>query len=223
MKKARMSVTASRRLAVVSILAAGFLVAGNAPAWADRDERQGRQESSKDGRYNKKSERRGDHRQQQVTVVRELPRGYRTVVVNRSPYYVHEHRYYTRGPGGYIMVAPPVGALVATLPVGSLRVTIGGNFYFQTGDVYYRPARGGYTVIAAPFPAAPVHSSAVMVWTSTLNVRSGPGENFPVIGQAWQGETLFVNGQSPGWYYVQSASGAFGWIMSSYTHPLAAG
>lgn len=62
-----------------------------------------------------------------------------------------------------------------------------------------------------------------MVWTSALNVRSGPGEHFPVIDRAWQGETLGVNGNAPGCYYVLLPNGASGWVMSVYTRAPASG
>lgn len=152
MTKTRMSVKASSRIAVVSLLAAGVLLAGNTPSWADRGGRQEnryeqrqdyRNDSRRDGRY----EKRNDHQRHKVTVVRELPRGYRQVVVNKTPYYVHEHRYYSRVHNGYALVAPPVGAVFATLPFGSVSVTIGGNFFYRTGDVYYRPAPRGYVVV----------------------------------------------------------------------------
>ena len=39
MKESRMAKSVSGRLVVVSLLAAGFLLAGNAPSWADRDGR----------------------------------------------------------------------------------------------------------------------------------------------------------------------------------------
>jgi hypothetical protein len=155
MTKTNRSIKASNRIAVVSLLAAGFLLAGSGLAWADRDGRRDWQEHRyeqrhdyrKDGRHDGRYERRGDHRQHKVTVVRELPRGYKTVMVNRTPYYVHEHRYYSRVPNGYVLVGPPVGAVFATLPFGSISVNIGGNFFYRTEDVYYRPTPRGYVVV----------------------------------------------------------------------------
>jgi Ni/Co efflux regulator RcnB len=159
MKRTSMSVATSGRLVVVSLLAAGFLLAGNSPSWADRDGRRDRQEnryeqrhdnwkdSRHDNRHDSRFEKRGDHRKHKVTVIRELPRGYRTVVVNRTPYYIHEHRYYSRVHNGYALVGPPVGAVFATLPFGSISVNIGGNFFYRTEDVYYRPTPRGYVVV----------------------------------------------------------------------------
>jgi hypothetical protein len=159
MTKTRTSVAASGRLVLVSLLAAGFLLAGSGLSWADRDDRRDRQEnryeqrqdnwknSRYDNRHDSRFEKRGDHRKHKVTVVRELPRGYKTVVVNRTPYYVHEHRYYNRVHNGYALVGPPVGAVFATLPFGSISVNIGGNFFYRTEDVYYRPTPRGYVVV----------------------------------------------------------------------------
>ena len=159
MTKTRMSVAASGRILVVSLLAAGFLLAANSPSWADRDGRRDRQDnryeqrqdnwknSRHDNRRDSKFDKRGDHRKHNGKVVRELPRGYKTVVVNRTPYYVHEHRYYSRVHDGYALVGPPVGAVFATLPFGSISVNIGGNFLYRTEDVYYRPTPRGYVVV----------------------------------------------------------------------------
>jgi hypothetical protein len=159
MKKTRMSVAASGKILVVPFLAAGLLLAGNSPSWADRDGRRDRQENRyeeryenrkdnrHDNRHDSRFEKRGDHRKHKVTVVRELPRGYRTVVVNKTRYYEHDHRYYCRVRDGYALVAPPVGAVFASLPFGSIRVNIGGNFFYQDEDVYYRPTSRGYVVV----------------------------------------------------------------------------
>jgi hypothetical protein len=222
MKKTRMPLTSLGRIAVVSFLSTGLLFAGSDFSWADRGSDRGRHENRYQERYDSRH-KKSDHSRQKVTVVRELPRGHRSVVVNKTRYYVHDHRFYTRGHGGYVLVRPPVGAVVATLPIGTVRVSIGSTFYFLSSDIYYRPTPRGYAVVAAPLPAVPVHTEAVMVWTATLNVRTGPGQHFPVIGQAWQGETLIISGYAPGWYHVLLPNGASGWVMSSYTRSLAAG
>jgi len=223
MKMTRVSAAASWRFMVASFLAVGLVLAGSIPARADRDDRPGREESRYEKRHEGKHDRRDDRWDRKVTVVRELPRGYRTVVVNKVRYYEHDHRYYTKASDGYLLVSPPVGAFVATLPLGSVSLTIGGNFFFRDGDVYYRRANRGYAVVAAPLPTASRHSEAVTVWTKALNVRSGPGEHFPVVERAWRGETLVVSGHAPGWYCVRLPNGAAGWVMSNYTRPLAAG
>jgi uncharacterized protein YgiM (DUF1202 family) len=55
------------------------------------------------------------------------------------------------------------------------------------------------------------------VTTHTLNVRSGPGMNFPVINYAYRGNLLTINGKASGWLYVQLPDGQFGWVMAKYT------
>lgn len=158
MTKTGMSVKASSRVAVVSLLAAGLLLAVGTPAWADRGDRgdrHGRQDHRyeqkfdhrRDGRHDNRYDKRDHYRGHKGTIVRDLPRGYRKVVVNKTPYYVHDHRYYSRVHNGYALIAPPVGSVFATLPLGAVNVTIGGNFFYRTGDVYYRPAPRGYVVV----------------------------------------------------------------------------
>jgi len=65
----------------------------------------------------------------------------------------------------------------------------------------------------------------VSVRVKTLNVRSGPSFNHPVITQAYRGELLSVYGHSiysPRWFYVQLPSREFGWVVSRFTSPLSA-
>lgn len=168
MTKTGMSVKASSRMALVSFLAAGLLLAVGTPAWSDRGDRHDNRyeqkfDHRKDGRHDNRYEKKFDHRKDgrhdgryekrdhyrghKVKVVRDLPRGYRKVVVNKTPYYVHEHRYYSRVHNGYALIAPPVGSVFATLPFGAVNVTIGGNFFYRSGDVYLRPAPRGYVVV----------------------------------------------------------------------------
>lgn len=185
------------------------------------------QQSPPSGQYRQQQQSRpaGQYRQQQpMTMVRQLPPGHRKMVVRNQHYYVHNHRFYTHGPGGYMVVRPPVGAVVPALPGLSVRVSIGGAAYFRYDDVYYRPAPRGYIVVDAPrYYPAPVYSHMVKVWVSTLNLRSGPGTQFAVIGQTWRGQHLTVIGQAPGWYQVLLPGGGTGWVMSQYTRTLATG
>lgn len=60
--------------------------------------------SSRDGynRYDRYDSRRG-----QVTVIRELPRGYRTVTHRGTRYYQHNNVYYQQQGSGYVIVRSP--------------------------------------------------------------------------------------------------------------------
>lgn len=50
-----------------------------------------------------------------------------------------------------------------------------------------------------------------------LNVRSGPGLDEEVIGQANLGEVLGVIGAAPDWLYIITEEGRRGWVMTEYT------
>ncbi len=52
---------------------------------------------------------------------------------------------------------------------------------------------------------------------TAINVRGGPGTNYPIIGSAQPGETLTVTGQAYdcGWLAITTPAGAAGWVSGS--------
>ena len=164
-------------------------------------------------------------------VVERLPSGYRDVWVGRNRYFHHDGVFYRRGPSGFIVVEPPFGALVFSLPLGAAALLIGGITYYLCEGIYYRSVPGGFEVVEPPdkpvvkevSPVVPSKESVgetVTVTVPLLNVRSGPGSNFPVIFQAHEGELLIVHGYAPDWLYVTSKDNEFGWVMLRYTSSL---
>jgi len=63
-------------------------------------------------------------------------------------------------------------------------------------------------------------SSQVKVTADRLNVRSGPGTNYTIIGGLQQGTIVPVLGASGSWYNVKLSTGATGYIASWYTEPV---
>lgn len=61
----------------------------------------------------------------------------------------------------------------------------------------------------------------VKITEQQVNVRSGPGLDSTVIGQAKAGQTVDVIGAAPEWLYIRTGAGQYGWIMSQYTMELA--
>jgi cell wall-associated NlpC family hydrolase len=51
---------------------------------------------------------------------------------------------------------------------------------------------------------------------SRLNVRSGPGTNYGIVGKANNGEVLQLLELSNGWYKVKLSNGTVGWVTSQY-------
>ncbi len=147
---------------------------------------------------------------------------HRSIRVGRFTYYFHQGHFYRRGPRGYLSVRAPFGAMVMSLPLGSVRVTVGGLDYWMADGIYFRPELQGYRVVTAPLlPAS--GQGAIAVEVPSLNVRSGPGLDFPVVAQAVQPEVLAVIGNAPGWYYVQLPDREVGWVMARFTRPLPQG
>ncbi|BBO75257.1 hypothetical protein DSCW_26740 [Desulfosarcina widdelii] len=162
-------------------------------------------------------------------VLHKMPPDHRTVNVGNSRYYFHGGAFYQQRPGGFFPVHAPVGAVVFSLPVGAMALLVGGITYYLYNDVYYRRAQQGYVVVEQPsevvavketsavVPSQQITGETVTITAALLNVRSGPGLNFPVVQQIRQHETVAINGYAPEWLYVQLPDGSFGWVMLKYT------
>ncbi len=165
-------------------------------------------------------------------VVRQLPPGHGVYRHDGARFFFSGGYWYRPHPHGFMVVRPPVGLFVAALPIGFATVMLGGLTYYTYADVYYRPAPGGYVVVTPPAaevvvdPSTPPVSdpmvaaaASVTVVSATLNMRSGPGYNFPVVAVLSQGVNLLVLGNAPGWLQVRTDSGQTGWVAQSYTAP----
>ena len=165
-------------------------------------------------------------------VVRHLPPDHGVYRHHGSRFYFGGGHWYRPHPRGFMVVRPPVGLFVAALPIGFAALALGGMTYYTYADVYYRPAPGGYVVVQPPAevvalaPSTPPFSdpsvaaaASVTVISATLNLRSGPGYNFPVVAVLSQGTNLLVLGNAPGWLQVRTEAGQTGWVAQSYTAP----
>lgn len=71
------------------------------------------------------------------------PRGYRTVYVGSAPYAYYGGTFYQPASSGYVVVAPPVGAVVPMLPPGAVVTTVNGVTVYVVNNVYYQPVFAG--------------------------------------------------------------------------------
>ena len=67
-------------------------------------------------------------------------------------------------------------------------------------------------------PSGPFN--AVIGGASAVNVRNGPGTNYPVIGQVFQNQGVSVAGCGGGWCQIYLSNGV-GFVSQSYIHPVA--
>lgn len=72
-----------------------------------------------------------------------LPRGYVSLQFGEEPLYFHDGVFFEPRGGEFIVVGPPVGAVVPYLPGGAQWVNRGGVRYAMYRDVYYRPTFRG--------------------------------------------------------------------------------
>ena len=80
-------------------------------------------------------------------VVKTLPRGHAKVVVRGVTYHSHGGVFYRPQATGWVVVAPPMGAVLTALPPGARLVRVKGVRYHLHNGVHYRPMlRNGVSV-----------------------------------------------------------------------------
>jgi hypothetical protein len=72
---------------------------------------------------------------------------YTEVMVGGSRYYYDNGLYYTGGPGNYIVVEAPVGAVIYREPAHYQQVEINGGVYYKSHNTYYRRSGRSYEVV----------------------------------------------------------------------------
>lgn len=162
-------------------------------------------------------------------IIKVLPPARKVIVFRDKRYFFHNGVFYKRVPGGFVVVKPPVGIIIVRPRVRFKTIWIGGVLYYYYGGIFYRRVPGGFIVVAPPpgvviaeEPPTLVQpeetaSGEVSVTVARLNVRSGPGLNYPVIDQVEANTRLKVKGKSPGWFFVELPDGKLGWVMKKYT------
>ncbi|MBI3764669.1 MAG: SH3 domain-containing protein [Chloroflexi bacterium] len=79
------------------------------------------------------------------------------------------------------------------------------------------PGSGGGGASGAPLLPAPLNIGDIAkTSTQLLNVRSGPGLNFPVIAQYTAGHFVTVLDKHDAWRYVQFNDGTKGWVNAQF-------
>ena len=86
------------------------------------------------------------------TVTRSLPADYRPYYRGGRRYYFHGGVWYAPRDGGFIVVRPPVGLVIAVLPLYCSTVWFGGVPYYYANNLYYtaQPDQSGYAIVDPP-------------------------------------------------------------------------
>ena len=93
-------------------------------------------------------------------VIRQLPPNHQVIVVDDATYFYHNGAFYSPGPVvGYVVTAPPIGAMVNRVPAPHMELTAGGRTYYYYDGAFYRfkKKKNAYVVVEPPRGAV-VHS-----------------------------------------------------------------
>jgi len=137
--------------------------------------------------------------------------------------------------GKHILIDPPGATMMfCETPEGAMgqeaaylaALESAATFRIEGDQLWLRTAEDAIAVIAvkkeivdlpAPEPRTP---TGTVTGANVLNIRSGPGTNFPVIGAARNGDTGTIVGRSQDsrWWVVDAPSlpGGVGWVSSDF-------
>ncbi len=133
-----------------------------------------------------------------------LPDGYFSVWAGSGRYYYYDGLYYSRVGPDYVLVAPPIGAVVTTIPSEFQPAYINGVTYYVDNGTYYVYTPRGYQVV--PQPVAPVGSApapaAVPARVAAPPAAAEPEESFTInIPNDKGGSTPVMMRRSGGGFY----------------------
>ncbi len=83
-------------------------------------------------------------------VINTLPPDYTPLYVGPTPYYYDQGVYYESSPSGYVVVTPPIGAIVPQLPPGAEAIPVGPTVYYYAAGAFYVQQPQGFMVVAPP-------------------------------------------------------------------------
>lgn len=102
--------------------------------------------------------------------------------------------------------------ITGTVSNGWTQVRLPGGMLGYVNSSYlsnYYPSGSGYPVVTP-------NGTVFKVTTAALNIRSGPGTNYSVIGVLKKGDQVTRIGQSGKWFKVSTSNGAEAWVSSKY-------
>ncbi len=83
-------------------------------------------------------------------IIGALPFGYVPLAVSGNPYYYYQGVYYEQSPSGYMVVTPPIGAVVPELPPGAETIYVGNAVYYYAAGAFYLQQPQGFVVVVPP-------------------------------------------------------------------------
>lgn len=116
------------------------------------------------------------------------------------------------------LAAPAAEAAVTTTLTGTQAAT-GTTAVTGTAPVTGATATTTTAVTTAPVAPALAATPSLKVETDLLNVRSGPGTDYGLVGSAEMGQTFNIVGRNAdgSWYQICCVNGQQGWVNSELT------
>ncbi len=144
--------------------------------------------------------------------------GYGYHYYSRSPWHHlhhYDHSYYTHYFWGDVGIGFLTGAVIGSVLSQPPKQPA---IIYQSAPpiIYYQPPVGVYQRYSQTTHPLQV-LRRVKTTPELLNFRSAPDLNAEIYGQLSRYTMLDVLGAAPGWLYIRTETGQYGWIMTKYT------
>lgn len=128
---------------------------------------------------------------------RDLPWGCAPIRVANALYYYLEGTFYQPTPSGYVMIAPPRGAVIPLLPERHKVIVYENTDYYYYNSAYYIKEPRGYTVVTPPPSVVSSNAPAVEAPEKTIvvTVPNPNGSYIPVTLQKYSDGYVGPNGE----------------------------
>ena len=108
-----------------------------------------------------------------------FPHGYIIITLGDVPYYYWGGYYYLYDDPAFVMVTPPVGAVIGTVPDNYEQIIINGQTYYTYNGTYYKKVENGYQIVTPPVIVSTNKAPATKDQGKNINQNTTP-ESFTV-------------------------------------------
>ncbi len=149
-----------------------------------------------------------------------LPPEHEVIHSGAEVFYFIDGYFYKKSSQGYLLTTVPIGVSVTKIPNNAIVINVDKTIYYACNDAYYQKTSKGFVVVqkpAKPYTPTAKKGEHLQVVAQLLNMRSGPGNTFPIIQQITKNQIVEVQSSSIDWAYVKLPGSGYGWVKLKFT------
>lgn len=110
-----------------------------------------------------------------------IPDTFFSLSVGGGRYYYYDGLYYKRFGTDYVIINPPIGAVVRDIPADYRPVIVNGVTYYVDNGIYYVYTRNGYQVVPTPVQVVqPAYVQPAVVTPAVTTINASDDDSFTI-------------------------------------------